>query len=189
MALQKRDRDAPDDKAHPFFTIGHSNRSIEEFIGILHGAQIGIVVDVRRLPGSRTYPHFDSDRLANSLAEAQIGYELISPLGGRRRKVGFVAPETNGAWRNKSFHNYADYALGGDFRAGLRRLIEIGHQRRCAFMCSEAVWWRCHRRIIADHLLGRGLEVFHLMEAGRQEVAVPTSEAVFRDGTVIYPAP
>ncbi|MBZ9764222.1 DUF488 domain-containing protein [Mesorhizobium sp. CA8] len=172
----------------PFFTVGHSNRKIEEFIDILRQGRIGIVVDVRRLPGSRAYPQFDSERLAASLAEAQIAYEIVVPLGGRRGKVDAVPPETNGAWRNQSFHNYADYAFSAEFRSGLDRLLAL-RPRRCAMMCSEAVWWRCHRRIIADYLLAHGEEVFHLMGNGRVEKAVPTAGAVLRDdGSVIYPA-
>ena len=174
---------------NPFFTIGHSNRSITEFIDILRDASIGLVVDVRRLPGSRAYPQFDSDRLAASLAEVQIAYEHIKPLGGRRGRVDADAAETNGSWRNRSFHNYADYALSQEFRKGLDRLLELGTKRRCAIMCSEAVWWRCHRRIVADHLLARGEDVFHLMGKGRPQQAEPTTGAVFRqDGSVIYPA-
>ncbi|CDX60412.1 conserved hypothetical protein [Mesorhizobium plurifarium] len=172
----------------PFFTVGHSNRTLEEFIDILRQGQIGIVVDVRRLPGSRAYPQFGSERLAASLAEAQIGYEIVAPLGGRRGKVDGIPPETNGAWRNRSFHNYADYALSAQFRGGLHRLLAL-RPRRCAIMCSEAVWWRCHRRIIADHLLAHGEQVFHLMGNGRIEKAEPTLGAVFRDdGSVIYPS-
>ena len=177
----------PSSMTNPFFTVGHSNRSIAEFIDILRDASIGLVVDVRRLPGSRAYPQFDSDRLAASLAEVQIAYEHVKPLGGRRGGVDAVPAQTNGAWRNRSFHNYADYALSQEFRKGLDRLLELGTKRRCAIMCSEAVWWRCHRRIISDHLLARGEHVFHLMGAGRPQQAEPTTGAVFRkDGSVIY---
>ena len=173
----------------PFFTVGHSNRSIEEFIQILRDANIRIVADVRRLPGSRAYPQFDGDRLAAYLAEVQIAYEHVTLLGGRRGKAGAVPAEVNAVWRNKSFHNYADYALSEEFREGFDRVIELGVGRRCAIMCSEAVWWRCHRRLIADRLLARGEDVFHLMGKGRTEPATPTPGAVFRDdGTVIYPA-
>ena len=174
---------------NPFFTVGHSNRSITEFIDILRDASIGLVVEMRRLPESRAYPQFDSDRLAASLAEVQIAYEHVKPLGGRRGRVDAVPAQTNGAWRNRSFHNYADYALSQEFRKGLDRLLELGTKRRCAIMCSEAVWWRCHRRIVADHLLARGEDVFHLMGKGRPQQAEPTTGAVFRqDGSVIYPA-
>jgi uncharacterized protein (DUF488 family) len=174
---------------NPFFTVGHSNRSIEEFIQILRDANIRIITDVRRLPGSRTFPQFESDRLASSLKEVQIAYEHLKLLGGRRSRAGGVPAEMNGAWRNKSFHNYADYALSEEFREGFDRLIELGAGRRCAIMCSEAVWWRCHRRLIADRLLAHGEDVFHLIGKGRIEQATPTPGAVFRDdGTVIYPA-
>ncbi|MBX3576246.1 MAG: DUF488 domain-containing protein [Rhizobiaceae bacterium] len=175
--------------SHPFFTVGHSNLTADEFIELLRAASIGMVVDVRRLPGSKAYPQFGSENLALSLSEAQIKYELIGPLGGRRRKVEDVPAETNGAWRNRSFHNYADYALTGTFKAGFDRLLALGQEFRCAIMCSEAVWWRCHRRIIADHLLASGAEVFHLMGADRIEPAVPTNGAIFGDrGPVTYPA-
>lgn len=124
--------------SHPFFTVGHSNRTANEFIDLLRAARIGMVVDVRTLPRSRTYPQFDSENLARSLAEAQIGYELIVPLGGRRNNVEDVPAETNGAWRNRSFHNYADYALTEKFKAGFDRLLALGSEFRCAIMCSEA---------------------------------------------------
>lgn len=173
--------------SHPFFTVGHSNRTADEFIDLLRAARIGMVVDVRRLPGSKAYPQFDSENLARSLAQAQIRYELIVPLGGRRRKVEAVPAETNGLWRNRSFHNYADYALTGDFKAGFDRLLALGSKFRCAIMCSEAVWWRCHRRIIADHLLASGAEVFHLMGTDRIERAVLTDGAIpHDDGSVTY---
>jgi len=175
--------------SHPFFTVGHSDRTADEFINLLRAARIGMVVDVRRLPGSKAYPQFDSENLSRSLAQAQIRYELIVPLGGRRKKVEDVPAYTNGAWRNRSFHNYADYALTEDFRVGFERLLALGREFRCAIMCSEAVWWRCHRRIIADHLLAHGAEVFHLMGSDRIEQAVPTDGAVFGDeGSVTYPA-
>ena len=175
--------------AYPFFTVGHSNRTIAEFIDILRHADIGIVVDVRRLPGSRANPQFDSDRLAQSLSDVQIAYELIAPLGGRRGRADAVPADMNGAWRNRSFHNYADYALSEAFQEGFDRLLELGAERPCVIMCSEAVWWRCHRRIIADHLLARGKEVFHLMAEGRIGKAVPTPGAVLEDdGAVVYPA-
>jgi uncharacterized protein (DUF488 family) len=172
----------------PFFTVGHSNRSIKEFIDILRPVKIAMVVDVRRLPGSNACPQFNSDNLARSLAEAQIAYQFVASLGGRRGKATDISPETNGAWRNRSFHNYADYALSEEFQAGFDHLLEC-RSRRCAIMCSEAIWWRCHRRIIADYLLARGEEVLHLMGKGRVEKAMPTSGAVIQEnGSVIYPA-
>src|SRR5690606_18205427 len=135
------------------------------------GANVGMVVDVRRLPGSRACPQFDSDRLASSLGEVQIDYEHVAALGGRRGKAYAIPAAMNCTWRNRSFHNYADHALSEDFREGFERLVDLGARRRCAIMCSEAVWWRCHRRIIADYLLVRGREVFHLLGNGRIEKA------------------
>lgn len=174
--------------AYPFYTVGHSTRSITEFVEILQAAGIGSVADVRRLPGSRAHPQFNNDALSRSLAEFQIAYEHVVPLGGRRAKVAGVPPELNAGWRNRSFHNYADYARTPEFSDGLDRLVELGRTRPCAMMCSEAVWWRCHRRIIADHLLARGEEVIHLMEKGRMEPARLTPGAVLRDdGSVVYP--
>ena len=172
---------------NPFFTVGHSNRSITEFIDILRDASIGLVVDVRRLPGSRAHPQFDSDRIAASLAEVQIAYEHVKPLGGRRGRVDAVPAQTNGAWRNRSFHNYADYALSQEFRKGLDRLLELGTKRRCAIMCSEAVWWRCHRRIIADYLLTRGVVVEHIIGPRKVTTAVLTPAAhVLSNGVLRY---
>jgi uncharacterized protein (DUF488 family) len=175
--------------ALPFFTIGHSSRSLEEFAGLLSGAQMERVADVRKMPMSRTNPQFNEDTLPQALAPLGISYEHLAALGGLRGRTPGVAPAVNGFWTNDSFHNYADYALTAEFRAGLEHLIDEGRRQRSAIMCSEAVWWRCHRRIIADHLLARGEEVFHIMGAGRLEPARLTPGAVVRaDGSVVYPA-
>lgn len=172
----------------PFFTIGHSNRSAEAFVGLLQSAEIGVVADIRKMPRSRANPQFDGDTLAQTLAGFQIGYEPVAALGGLRGKAQALPVSLNGFWENRSFHNYADYALTAAFHAGLERLIEIGRARRCAMMCAEAVWWRCHRRIVADHLLARGETVLHLMGQGRIEPAQLTAGAVIRpDATVVYP--
>jgi len=172
----------------PFFTIGHSNRSIEEFVGLLRSADIGLLADVRRFPGSRANPQFNEITVAESLARCQISYELMAVLGGRRESVKSVSPDVNGLWRNVSFHNYADYALSAEFSAGFQHLLERGREQRCSIMCSEAVWWRCHRRIIADYLIAGGETVFHIMGPGRFEPAQLTPGAVVRpDGKVVYP--
>ncbi len=172
----------------PFFTIGHSNRSLEEFVELLRSAEIGLLADVRRIPRSRANPQFNVDTLGGSLAPFAISYELMSSLGGRRGVVKSVPPDANGLWRNLSFHNYADYALSEDFSAGLRHLLERGSEQRCSIMCSEAVWWRCHRRIVADYLIASGESVFHIMGPGRLEPAQLTQGAVIRsDGKVVYP--
>ena len=175
-------------EGRPFFTIGHSNRPIEEFIAMLTEAGIRLLADIRKIPRSRANPQFNRETLPDALAEAGISYELIEGLGGRRGKDCSVSPEINGFWTHQSFHNYADYALSVEFRAALDHLIEAGHHRRCAVMCSEAVWWRCHRRIVADHLIARGEEVLHIMAPARTEPAHLTDGAVIRDGgSVFYP--
>lgn len=172
----------------PFFTVGHSNRSLEEFVELLRGAQVELVADVRKIPRSRANPQFNQEALAASLPACGIRYVAMGALGGRRGVVNSVPPDVNGLWRNLSFHNYADYALSEEFGAGLRELLERGRERRCAVMCSEAVWWRCHRRIVADYLIASGESVFHLMAPGRMEAARLTEGAVVReDGKVVYP--
>lgn len=171
----------------PFFTIGHSTRTIEEFVELLKESGVGVVVDVRTIPRSRTNPQYNRETLPESLAGFQIGYEHIAELGGLRAKKG-VDPQINGFWHNKSFHNYADYALGEAFHQGFARLLELGAERRCAIMCAEAVWWRCHRRIIADYLLARGEQVFHILGKGNVEPAKMTPGARAEPGhTVLYP--
>jgi len=176
--------------SRPFYTVGHSNRSLEELTGILADAGIELLADVRKVPGSRAHPQFDEDALAASLPRAGIRYERLAALGGRRSAAREMPRELNGFWENRSFHNYADYASSDEFRHGLDRLLEWGRDLRVAVMCSEAVWWRCHRRIIADHLLARGEEVLHLMGRGRIEPARLTSGAmVHPDRSVTYPLP
>jgi uncharacterized protein (DUF488 family) len=173
----------------PFFTIGHSNRSLEAFVALLRSADIALVADIRTVPRSRTNPQFNKETLPGALAEFGISYEHIAALGGLRGKARTVAPEINGFWTNASFHNYADYALGEAFRAGLEHLMDEGHMRRCTVMCSEAVWWRCHRRIVADYLIAAGETVFHIMGEGRLEPARMTAGAVPQtDGRIVYPA-
>ena len=173
----------------PFFTIGHSTRSLEEFVELLTSAEVRRLVDVRTVPRSRTNPQFNKETLPGALAASGISYEHMADLGGLRGKSRTVAPDVNAFWTNESFHNYADYALSEAFQAGLSRLIEEGRRERCAIMCSEAVWWRCHRRIVADYLISRQQEVFHIMEQGRLEAARLTPGAIIRaDGKVVYPA-
>src|SRR6185437_12729727 len=127
---------------------------------------------------SRANPQFNADELDRALASNQISYEHMSALGGRRAKTQNIPFYLNGFWENRSFHNYADYALSEPFHAALDFLIKIGRERRCAIMCSEAVWWRCHRRLIADNLLARGETVLHIMGSYRLETAQLTPGAV-----------
>lgn len=174
----------------PFCTVGHSTRSLEEFIELLRSAEVELVVDIRKIPRSRANPQFIQDTLSEALAAHGFGYEHVDALGGRRGKAKDIAPDVNGLWTNDSFHNYADYARSAGFRAGLDRLIQLGRERRCAMMCSEAVWWRCHRRIVADHLIARDETVFHIMGRDRVDPARLTPGAVVQpDETVVYPRP
>ena len=175
--------------ALPFFTIGHSTRSIEEFIDLLAASEVGLVVDVRNVPRSRTNPQYNREALSVSLSEFQIAYEHVAELGGRRPRARDVALGVNALWQNQSFHNYADYAMSDGFRRGLARLRELGCAQRCAVMCAEAVWWRCHRRIIADYLLANGEQVFHILGPGKVTLASLTPGACPESGTLTYPPP
>lgn len=156
---------------------------------LLRTAAVELVVDIRSVPRSRTNPQYNFDVIADELREWQVGYERIAELGGLRAKSAGVPPKVNAFWQNQSFHNYADYALSAEFGLGLYRLMAIAAERRTAIMCAEAVWWRCHRRIVADYLMLHGREVFHLMSPGRAERARMTPAAVEEDGRLVYPAP
>jgi uncharacterized protein (DUF488 family) len=173
---------------HPVFTIGHSNRTFDEFAELLRESGIALVVDVRRLPGSRRHPQFDEDALGAALADRGVGFRRAEGLTGRRPVSTDVPDAVNAWWENRSFHNYADHALSGGFRDALARLREWGAATRTAVMCSEAVWWRCHRRIIADHLLAHGEEVIHILGPNRVEAARLSAGAVVGDDLVVtYP--
>ena len=176
-----------DAEAHPIYTIGHSTRPIEEFVELLRLGHVQRLVDVRSIPRSRTNPQYNLDTLPETLAAWQIRHTIIPELGGRRSRQKEVPPELNAFWQNRSFHNYADYALSAEFRDGLDRLIALSVETPCAIMCSEAVWWRCHRRIIADYLLLRGRVVLHLMGQGRIERASPTPGARAEGDLLVYP--
>ncbi|MEO3433173.1 DUF488 domain-containing protein [Inquilinus sp. CAU 1745] len=173
---------------YPFFTIGHSTRPTPEFVDLLRPSGIRTVVDVRTMPRSRTNPQFNFDVLPESLRPFQIGYCHVRKLGGLRARRKGDAPSPNGLWRNTSFRNYADYALTEDFSDGLEELLGLGREGPCAIMCAEAVWWRCHRRIISDYLLAAGHEVFHIMGPEKVEPAKMTPGAEPQpDGGILYP--
>ena len=176
--------------SNPYFTIGHSTRSLGEFAALLQASDVGTVVDVRTVPRSRTNPQFNRDTVPDDLAPFGLAYEHVAELGGLRGRRHAVQPSPNGFWDNQSFRNYADYAMTDEFRAGLDRLRAIGSERSCAIMCAEAVWWRCHRRIITDYLLSRGERVFHILGIGNVQPAAPTAAARRQpDGTLVYQAP
>lgn len=171
----------------PLYTIGHSTRSIAEFVKLLEVGSVDMVVDIRHIPRSRTNPQYNIDTLPETLSAWQIGYTRIEELGGRRPKTKTVPPEINGFWTNQSFHNYADYALSDAFHRGLAQLEQLSLHRRCAIMCSEAVWWRCHRRFVADYLLHAGRDVFHLMDPARADVARMNDAARAEGSSLVYP--
>ncbi|MGB8039199.1 MAG: DUF488 domain-containing protein [Pseudolabrys sp.] len=171
-----------------FFTIGHSTRSIEEFVGLLRSVGVRFLVDVRTVPRSRRNPQFNREVLPATLADFEIGYEHLAALGGLRGHKRDVPTAVNGFWQNQSFHNYADYAMTEQFRVGLDRLRYLGNQNPSAIMCAEAVWWQCHRRIIADYLMAADEIVFHIMGADRVERAEITEGAKREPGGILtYP--
>jgi uncharacterized protein (DUF488 family) len=172
-----------------FFTIGHSTRTIAEFVDLLRESRVDFVVDVRTIPRSRTNPQFNGDTFPEALKQWQVGYEHIAALGGLRGKSKKPEASPNAYWRVRSFQNYADYALTEPFAAGLAQLRKLGGGHRCAIMCAEAVWWRCHRRIITDYLLSKGDRVMHILGPGHVDEASLTPGAAVRDdGAVVYPA-
>ena len=171
-----------------FFTIGHSTRSVGEFVDLLRPHKIGLVVDVRTIPQSRINPQYNSVEFARALAEFKISYEHIAALGGLRGRKWDVAPHVNAFWDNRSFHNYADYAMSEEFQSGFARLRELGDATPCVIMCAEAVWWRCHRRIIADYLIAAGEIVFHILGPHHVERARITNGArLGTAGALTYP--
>ena len=171
----------------PVFTIGHSTRSIPHFVDLLRAGPADLVIDIRTVPKSRHNPQYNEDVLGKELAPFQIGYSRVESLGGLRGKAQDIPPDVNGFWRNQSFHNYADYALSDAFAAGLDELLGLATERPTAIMCAEAVWWRCHRRIVADYLIARGRPVFHLMGDNRAEPARLTPGAQVEENRIIYP--
>ncbi len=171
-----------------FYTIGHSNRPIGEFILLLQQAQVDLAVDVRTIPKSRHNPQFNADVLPASLQGAGIGYHHMPALGGLRGKLKGAGPSPNGFWENDSFRNFADYTATAAFRLGLDELRALGRAQLCAVMCAEALWWRCHRRIITDYLLAAGEDVIHILGADHLEPAHLTQAAITGAGGVItYP--
>ena len=172
------------------FTIGHSTRTLAEFVALLRQVDVTLLVDVRAIPRSRMTPQFNGDTLPDSLSANGIGYRHLRALGGRRHHRRGAPRSLNIYWRVVAFRNYADYAETGEFRAGLDALRALARDSRCAIMCAEAVWWRCHRRIITDYLLADRTRVEHIMGPGQVVPATLTPGGrVMADGTLRYPAP
>jgi uncharacterized protein (DUF488 family) len=151
------------------FTVGHSTHPIERFIALLTGSGVRLLADVRRFPGSRRNPQFNSEALRESLESAGIAYEPFGDELGGRRRPSKVAEGPSAVWRNAAFRGYAEYTETPDFAAGLERLETLARERRTAIMCAEGDWHRCHRRLIADALTGRGWRVIHVRPDGRAE--------------------
>ncbi|HEX4456126.1 MAG TPA: DUF488 domain-containing protein [Kofleriaceae bacterium] len=175
--------------AMPIYSVGHSTRTLAELGAMLTAHGIDTLVDLRSIRRSRTNPQFNEARLKSYLARKAIRYRVIAALGGRRPKAKPPLKHPNDAWQNSAFRNFADHAETAEFRAGLAELIALAKTHTVAIMCSEAVWWRCHRRIVTDHLLAHRVPVVHLMSQRATTVATPTLFAVIRRGRVHYPAP
>ena len=167
------------------WTIGHSTRTLEEFLALLDTYAIEALADVRRFPGSRRYPYFQRDELAISVPAHGIAYQWLPKLGGRRR---VLRDSPNGAWRNASFQGYADHMASAEFAAGLDELLTFAAGRRTTLMCAEAVWWRCHRSMISDLLCVRGIEVIHIIDAKHSSPHPYTAPARVLDGQLTYVA-
>ena len=169
------------------FTIGHSTRTIDEFVGLLVENEIELLADVRTIPMSRHNPQFNKGVLPTSLMHYGIAYTHLAALGGRRGRSNKNSHNT--AWEHSSFRNYADYAETESFQKGLEELISLAREKRTCYMCAEAVWWRCHRRIITDYMLARGWRVRHIMAPGKvQEAEMNENAIVQEDGRIVYPA-
>lgn len=171
----------------PIFTVGHSNLPLDQFIGLLTQHGIEALVDIRRFPSSRKYPHFNEKNLAAALREAGVEYHWMEGLGGRRpKRKDFVSP--NEGLENESFRNYADYMMTEEFREAVEKLLAIAGRKRTALMCAESVSWRCHRRLVSDFLLANGITVQHIFSSGELRPHQPTPGAKIEPGTVTYPA-
>jgi uncharacterized protein (DUF488 family) len=168
------------------WTIGHSTRNIDVFISLLEENGIKLLVDVRSLPGSKRYPQFNRETLAQSLNALGIRYGHFPELGGRRKSK---PNSRNTAWRNASFRGYADYMETEEFRKGIERLLDLAREAGpAAIMCAEAVWWRCHRSLISDYLKARGIEVMHILDANKIAPHPFTSAARIVNGKLSYAA-
>jgi uncharacterized protein (DUF488 family) len=173
-----------EDSSPPVMSIGHSTRMIEEFIGLLQANGATCVVDVRTVPRSRHNPQFNRDALASALANAGLGYIHMPGLGGLRHAK---HDSPNAGWRNASFRGYADYMQTPEFTANLEEVIRLAHQHRIVLMCAEAVPWRCHRSLIADALLVRGIRTEDILSGTRRQLHALTPFAKTRGITITYP--
>jgi uncharacterized protein (DUF488 family) len=165
------------------WTIGHSTRTIDELIAMLQSFRIELVADVRSYPGSRRYPHFNKDALEISLAKENIQYVHLKDLGGRRKPR---ADSKNTTWRNDAFRGYADYMETDAFKKAIEQMQLLASKQRTAYMCSEAVWWRCHRSLISDYLKSIGWTVMHIMDIDKADEHPYTPAARIVNGILTY---
>lgn len=165
------------------YTIGHSTRSAEEFLAMLKVFKVEVLADIRRLPGSTKFPQFDQDQLRNFLEQNLIHYVYLEKLGGRRKAT---AAGGHSRWRNKSFENYGHYMQTEEFHEGAKNLAVLAEKKTTAIMCSEAVWWRCHRSMVADYFKAKGWDVQHIMSVGKTTEHPYTSPAKVTGGEVSY---
>lgn len=165
------------------WTIGHSTRPFEEFVSMLQYFEIQVVVDIRSYPGSRKFPQYNKEKLEISLPEHEVQYVHLQELGGRR-KVSSTSKNT--VWRNIAFRGYADYMETDTFVYGIKMLEKIAKKKRTAYMCSEAVWWRCHRSMVSDYLKVNAWKVMHIMAIGKEEEHPYTAPARIVKGKLIY---
>jgi uncharacterized protein (DUF488 family) len=165
------------------WTIGHSTHSLGEFIAMLKSFQIEMVADIRSFPGSRKFPQFNKEALEVSLSKSGLRYIHLKNLGGRRK----VNPNSkNTAWRHPAFRGYADFMETETFREGIIELEQIALNQRTAYMCSEAVWWRCHRSMVSDYLKAEGWKVMHIMDVEKADEHPYTQPARIVDGRLNY---
>ena len=165
-------------------TIGHSTRSLDEFVGLLRTHRVDGIADIRTIPKSRRHPHFSAEAMGVSLPQVGVSYRHFPGLGGLRKPR---RDSRNSAWRHEGFRGYADYMETDEFRQALADLIAWGGERRVAIMCAEGVWWRCHRQLTADALVARGIDVCHITGGGPAAAHKLTEFARVVDGRVSYP--
>lgn len=167
------------------WTIGHFNHPIEDFVQLLTQHDIGLLVDVRRFPGSRTFPQFNCETLQSLLLQNDIDYLWLESLGGRRAKSDAGGESPNEGWRNKSFRNYADHMSTDEFQSGFDILAERAMLTRAAIMCAESVYWRCHRRLVSDYVVAGGGIVEHIFPDGRTKPHTLTDIAKIDSSSVL----
>lgn len=165
------------------YTVGHSTRTFEAFVAILDSFEIQFLADIRTFPGSKRYPHFNKESLQNELAAHGIIYEHFPGLGGRRKAI---PGSRNLAWKNEAFRGYADHMETAAFLDEIDKLGEIASRHTSVYMCSEAVWWRCHRSLLSDHLKWKGWEVLHIMDKNKSVEHPYTSPAKIINGRLNY---